>query len=73
MSLEIWRSQAMAGFIQTVWNKIIVLSRVFQLIWIGESDWVFPKIRVPQIGWVTMENPIKMDDLGIPFFLETPD
>ena len=35
--------------------------------------WVFPKIRVPQNGWFTMENPIKMDDLGgPPLFLETP-
>ena len=27
--------------------------------------WVFPKIGVPQNGWFIMENPIKMDDLGI--------
>ena len=34
--------------------------------------WMFPKIGVPQNGWFVMENPIKMDDLGVSLFLETP-
>ena len=41
-------------------------------IWMKKTIWVFPKIVVPQNGWFIRENPIKMDDLRVPLFLETP-
>ena len=32
---------------------------------------MFPRIGVPQNGGFIMENPIKMDDLGVSLFSET--
>ena len=40
----------------------------------AKSIWMFPKIGGKPPKWMVkiMKNPIKMDDLGVPLFLETP-
>ena len=57
-------------FIKILGGKYCI--RYMKPSWNISFIWVFPEIGVPQNGWFTMENPIKMDDLGVPSFSETP-
>ena len=42
--------------------------------WVSEIARGFPEMEISQARWMVyfMENPIQMDDLGVPPFQETP-
>ena len=56
---EIWRSP-----VHMVNDPIIYMVSYM-------SGGCFRNIGIPQNGWVIMENPIKIDDLGVSLFAET--
>ena len=70
-----WNSRGGAIFFQQTFcqkNKQTAMDCRNTHGWWG-VDMDVSKIGVPQNGWFIIENPIKMDDLGVfPLFLETP-
>ena len=73
-----WRMELPSVGAEMTTLKLVKLKSWLKLMEVIFQTWMFPKIGVPHgtPKWMVYngkhENPIKMDDLGVPLFLETP-
>ncbi len=77
--LNPWKKKTALKFGRAWGGKVVqdlnILSIYWKKLWTFPATiWMFPKIGGKPPKWMVyfMENHIKMDDLGVPIFLETP-